>query len=573
MPTGGRGISQQGTFLEGDTGAVLETIESKLRQCVSVKDFGAKGDTVTDDTAAIQAALTASLYVYFPVGTYVVTNLTLQANQTIFGVGRSTVISVKAGQTGNVFSFVGSGAYPYGYAFIKVADMEIFGNGNNGGSGAAFNFGNAFGFYMSNVIVDSCFNAVKADNFQNLQLNNCRLTSGSGYGIRATRSDALALNPWLGVTDSFIDGNTLGGIYASDTAGVSLNNVKILTNHDTAVQVDRTTSFTQTFCHILACDFDTNWNAGIRILDTQEVVIKGTWISSGRTSSGTSTNAAGQGIYLSNVFYASLIGNQIYDEGGNGIELRGTSKNINIIGNTIVGCGGDNACILGAAGNNVSVIGNSLLPSDAHTHLTATSGVWITAGDYHQVIGNQISGFSGFDWSVNGNNSKVLGNASSSTTTETFNTSNNYQWNVIGTGSATLDGAVFKPVTDTAVSLGTSSQRFANIEALRITGGWGSSNVANGGTFTHNAALGNVARFNAQGATMTIAAPSNARTGQMLTLIGQNTSGGATTMTWNVIFKMAAWTNPATGFSASTTFAYDGTNWIQVSPQTTAVPN
>ena len=64
------------TYTQGGTGSQQRTVENKLQETVSVKDFGAVGDGVTDDTAAIQAALAAAAgsTVYVPAGTYVVTS-------------------------------------------------------------------------------------------------------------------------------------------------------------------------------------------------------------------------------------------------------------------------------------------------------------------------------------------------------------------------------------------------------------------------------------------------------------------------------------------------------------------
>ena len=57
--------------------AVTTTVQAKLREMVSVKDFGAVGDVVTDDTAKIQAAVTHCFgtgdQLYWPDGTYLTT--------------------------------------------------------------------------------------------------------------------------------------------------------------------------------------------------------------------------------------------------------------------------------------------------------------------------------------------------------------------------------------------------------------------------------------------------------------------------------------------------------------------
>jgi hypothetical protein len=92
-------------FLQAGTGAVATTVQSKLREIVSVKDFGAVGDGVADDTAAIQAAIddalgNTSAAVFFPAGTYKITapitidrgaaNAQLQLR--LFGAGQATKI-------------------------------------------------------------------------------------------------------------------------------------------------------------------------------------------------------------------------------------------------------------------------------------------------------------------------------------------------------------------------------------------------------------------------------------------------------------------------------------------------
>lgn len=65
-------------FIQAGTGAVATTAQAKMRETISVKDFGAVGDDTHDDTTNIQAAInyanTIGGDVYFPAGIYKITN-------------------------------------------------------------------------------------------------------------------------------------------------------------------------------------------------------------------------------------------------------------------------------------------------------------------------------------------------------------------------------------------------------------------------------------------------------------------------------------------------------------------
>ena len=71
----GAGDAANVNYNQGGTGSVNRTVLTKLQETVSVKDFGAVGDGVTDDTAAFNAAWAATdpQAVYVTAASYVIT--------------------------------------------------------------------------------------------------------------------------------------------------------------------------------------------------------------------------------------------------------------------------------------------------------------------------------------------------------------------------------------------------------------------------------------------------------------------------------------------------------------------
>lgn len=138
QPTTTVGVdSSLDVFIQAGAGAVPRSVTSKLRDVVSVKDFGAVGDFIADDTAAIQAAVNQLAYgqsLYFPKGSYRITSaITIPAGLafSFYGDGSraSNVYQVTPGQSG----FVSANNPPTTSAnWCQIRDMAILGNNGDG---------------------------------------------------------------------------------------------------------------------------------------------------------------------------------------------------------------------------------------------------------------------------------------------------------------------------------------------------------------------------------------------------------------------------------------------------------
>lgn len=211
--------SSEVSFLQAGAGAVTRTAQSKMRDTVSVKDFGAVGDGVTDDTVAIQAAATAltqGQILYFPAGQYVIGQIVFDGKSNI-GV---SAYGARFTLSGNNAGFLVKG----GCSGIYVAGGTITGDGvnrdaNTSTAQVGWMFGNEAGAFVQNVfvqdvIVDAANIGFKfvfgtgggSGNTNNVKISRCQakdivgLVGGIGYGFQFSQapnssiSDCQAIN-------------------------------------------------------------------------------------------------------------------------------------------------------------------------------------------------------------------------------------------------------------------------------------------------------------------------------------------------------------------------------------------
>jgi hypothetical protein len=122
-------------WTQAGTGAVTRTVDAKLKDVVSVKDFGAVGDGVANDSAAIQVAVNTGKKVYIPSGTYlcnvVITNKTI-----IEGDGSTATILIPFNTATAALTYRSTA--PYWTYHSEIKGIGFHGVGTKTGVGFTF---------------------------------------------------------------------------------------------------------------------------------------------------------------------------------------------------------------------------------------------------------------------------------------------------------------------------------------------------------------------------------------------------------------------------------------------------
>jgi parallel beta-helix repeat protein len=166
------------------------TLANRFADVVNVKDFGAVGDGVTDDTAAIQAAINAAntagggtIIIPKPAIKYLVTSaivVSAAAPITIIGEGMPEIFSSNS-SGGNIFTI---GSAPLKQPFIRLQGLYIRGTAGGGSAIRAD--------YIANLVIEGCSiyqaggNGVVLDNCYTFRLENTQINESGSSGLYLT---------------------------------------------------------------------------------------------------------------------------------------------------------------------------------------------------------------------------------------------------------------------------------------------------------------------------------------------------------------------------------------------------
>ena len=161
-------------FTQQGTGAVSRSVQNKLEDTVSVKDFGAVGDGTTDDTAAINNAIASLTYlagtqtangstggeVYFPAGRYKITDtiiLTGKNGLHLHGEGvEATEIFMSSSDSNGKPIFKNADTFASNLVDCHITHMTLYGDGNTKANAHGVEFLNTNGCYLQNLSIYAC---------------------------------------------------------------------------------------------------------------------------------------------------------------------------------------------------------------------------------------------------------------------------------------------------------------------------------------------------------------------------------------------------------------------------------
>jgi hypothetical protein len=185
---------------------------NSLGPTVNVKAYGATGDGVTDDTAAVQAACTAANGVFFPSGTYKVTSpITLKSNNMVFGEGASSVILYTGTATSQGALYANSGSASTYVENLVVQNIKILGTVATAG--------------FSEFVHLISFSGVR-----NCLIDNCEIVGFRGDGIYIGSGDLAGQerhNIDVTISNCYIDGvnnDNRNGVSVIDGTSVTIEN-------------------------------------------------------------------------------------------------------------------------------------------------------------------------------------------------------------------------------------------------------------------------------------------------------------------------------------------------------------
>ena len=139
------------------TGATANRlVDAKLKDIVSVKDFGAVGNGSTDDATAFQNAMNAHVAIYVPQGTYKIgsTLTSTNRNLTLFGDGHEmSILQWSGGTSGLVFTDTNSSEASKA---LVVKDLRFEANAALTGGPISADYTHYSGKVEASVVIQNC---------------------------------------------------------------------------------------------------------------------------------------------------------------------------------------------------------------------------------------------------------------------------------------------------------------------------------------------------------------------------------------------------------------------------------